>query len=82
MFDLIFPLKDEKQNFEKVLNIIFQNFHEKANNNCLEYTLLRKLIIIPIYFEKIVCPFIKDKNQRQIILKAYHNFFFENRQKF
>ena len=58
----------------QLLNFVFKSLETKAQNKKLEHTLFRKILLNITKFEEIICPYIKDKNQRKIVLKAYKKY--------
>jgi uncharacterized protein (TIGR02646 family) len=62
------------QSFTGLFSFIVRKLKEDAKNEKLEHTLLRKTILKTNKFEQIVCPYIKNVNQRKIVIKAFKKF--------
>ncbi|MDF1546441.1 MAG: HNH endonuclease [Bacteroidales bacterium] len=57
--------------FVPLFSFIYQKLESDSENMALEHTLFRKSILPLSKFEEIVCPYIKNNKQREIIIKTY-----------
>lgn len=63
-----------KENALELLTIAFEKFEEKAQNIRQVHTLFRKKLLNIEKFEEIICPYIENTNQREIVLEAFKKY--------
>jgi uncharacterized protein (TIGR02646 family) len=61
------------EGFYQLFRILYLKLVEKSKNDSIEHTLLRRSILDPVKFEEIVCPFITNAQQKEIVLKVFKN---------
>jgi len=71
LIDFSFSAKEKAL---ELLNIAFENIEKKAKDIRLVHTLFRKTILNIEKFEEIICPYIENTNQREIVLEAFKKY--------
>jgi len=74
IIDLIDISFSAKEKALELLNIAFENIEKKAKDIRLVHTLFRKTILNIEKFEEIICPYIENTNQREIVLEAFKKY--------